>query len=279
MDDLAAERFLALPFESAFLFIALNMLRPMGLTFGFVAFSWGLGQSVTVRAGIALALALPLMILSAPGFADLRDGVQGAALPIMLVKEFALGYALGMLAGLPFLGLQFAGAVIDTYRGENAGGAPDPAGGQLPTFGLLFLIIGLFGFFASGGLWRLVGALYDSYDMWPAAQHLPRFAADTGAHLGAMVDGLLRDALVIAAPLMAILLASTCPWSWGLPPWSACLCPWSAMAAPPCWFSWSPSASSKAPISTVPEGDPVKKCPSISFTPPRPVNGKPTSRP
>ncbi|GGG84115.1 hypothetical protein GCM10011415_37720 [Salipiger pallidus] len=207
MDDLAAERFLALPFESAFLFIALNMLRPMGLTFGFVAFSWGLGQSVTVRAGIALALALPLMILSAPGFADLRDGVQGAALPIMLVKEFALGYALGLLAGLPFLGLQFAGAVIDTYRGENAGGAPDPAGGQLPTFGLLFLIIGLFGFFASGGLWRLVGALYDSYDMWPAAQHLPRFAADTGTQLGAMVDGLLRDALVIAAPLMAILLA------------------------------------------------------------------------
>lgn len=206
MDDLAIFRLLSLPLESVFLFISLNMLRPLGLAFGFIAFAWGMGQSVVTRAGIAIALALPIMVLVAPDFAELRAEASRIEIPLLLIKEFAVGYGLGILASLPFLAMQFAGAITDSYRGENSGGLSDPAGGELPTFGLLFMMIGLYAFFASGGLWHLVAGLYRSYRIWPTVQPLPDFAPDAWRVSASLVDALLRDALVIAAPLLAILI-------------------------------------------------------------------------
>ncbi|WP_028957522.1 flagellar biosynthetic protein FliR [Sulfitobacter sp. 20_GPM-1509m] len=208
MDDVAVARFLSLPFESAFLFIAVNMLRSFGLTFGFVAFAWGLGQAVVTRAAISIALSLPIMLLAVPDFRDLRAETPQIEIPLLLIKEFAVGYGLGLLAALPFLALQYAGAVTDSYRGDNNNGIPDPVGGQLPAFGLLFMLIGLYAFFASGGLWQLTAGLYHSYELWPVSSALPNFAPNAWRIFADLVDGLMRDALLIAAPLLAILIAT-----------------------------------------------------------------------
>lgn len=207
MDDIVITRFLSLPLESVFLFIALNMLRPFGLMFGFLAFGWGMATSVLPRAAISIALSLPIMLTSIEGFADLRANLGGANIALVLIKEFALGYGLGVLASLPFLALQFAGAITDTYRGESNAGTADPSGGQLQTFGLLYLLIGLSGFFAAGGLWRLIDGVYQSYVIWPIGLVLPDFTGDAGLMVAGLVDALLRDALLIAAPLLIIFVA------------------------------------------------------------------------
>lgn len=193
--------------ESVFLFIALGMLRPLGMLFGFSAFAWGLAMSVTTRAAAAIAISLPIMLVSADQLAELAKGTRGIALAVLTPKEFAIGYSFGLVASLPLLALQYAGAITDAYRGESSSGIHDPSGGAMQTFGLLYLMIGLFAFFAVGGLWHLVATLYASYEIWPIDVLVPGFRADAWASAGTMVNALLQDALLIAAPLLILLVA------------------------------------------------------------------------
>lgn len=198
---------LGLPTEALALFLALTVARPLGLFFGFVAFGWAMQQSFLLRIGLAFAIGLPVSIALRPEIAALATQATLLDLVLLVPKEFALGYGLGILASLPLLALQIAGEITDNFRGEGDSGLTDPTGGRSSTWGTWFLVIGILVFVLGGGLQALIGVLYESYLTWPATRMLPPL---TMASVGTVLDLLaqmLRAAILVAAPLLIILMA------------------------------------------------------------------------
>ena len=194
-------------FEGAYGILAFAAARPLGLLFGFQAFAWAIGTWVSLRLGIAVAIGLPTLMVTLPQIAVLVTEADAIDAAIVAPREFVIGFGLGLLASLPFFALQYAGAVTDAFRGESDGGQTDPSGGgTLQTFSVLYLVIGFAVFFAAGGLWSLVGILYDSYAVWPVEAAAPSLG-DEGAMLVLMLLGeTLATTVRLALPLLALLL-------------------------------------------------------------------------
>jgi len=198
---------LGLKTEGMLLFIALTLARPVALIFGFVLFPWGMGHSFILRAGIGFAVGLPVTIIARAEISDLAANAPAMTLALILTKEFALGLGMGIIASLPLLALQYAGAITDAYRGDSGSGHPDPTGGQITAWSNFFLLIGMLIFVAADGFNQLVEVLYQSYSAWPLSQMLP---APGIAAVGALMDLLrftLRSAIVVAGPLLFVLMA------------------------------------------------------------------------
>lgn len=163
--------------------------------------------SALLRGAIATALALPA--LPALGQALDVDTPAGVALLLLVIKEAALGAALGLLSGVPFWALDLAGDLLDLQRGATQGRLNDPAGfGDVSISGTFLLLVGVVLFVGSGGLELLADLLYRSWRIWPPLSGLPTLTAVTPGLLLGMLDQLLRQGVRLAAPLiLAMLLA------------------------------------------------------------------------
>lgn len=193
--------------EALVLLLSLIIARPLGLLFGFSLISWGIGQSTMLRMGFAAALGMPLAISTRTAIEPLLAGSGPFDLALLVLKEFVIGYGLGFLASLPFLAYQYAGEVIDNYRGESAAGHVDPMGGSLGTWGVFFPVICMLIFTMSGGLQHLIRQLYESYILWPVISALPDLSAISVGIVLDQVQGILRFALILAAPVLFVLMA------------------------------------------------------------------------
>lgn len=187
--------------------IVLAAMRPLGLLFGFRAFAWAMGQAVMLRTAIAIAIALPAMVANLPLLARMVDEADLMTFAVVVPREFVIGFGLGLLASLPFFALQYAGAITDTFRGENDGGMTDPSGtGTLQTFSVLYLVIGFAVFFTQAGLWQLVALLYQSYAVWPVEAAFPRIFDDGAVLVLGLLAETLATAVRVALPLFGLLL-------------------------------------------------------------------------
>lgn len=193
--------------EGVYGLIVFGAARPLGLMFGFKAFAWAIGTAVLLRTGIAIAIGLPTLMLNLPLIEPLVIEAASLSSALIAPREFVIGFGLGFLASLPFFALQYAGAITDSFRGESDGGQTDPSGGgTLQTFSVLYVIIGFAAFFSLGGLWALVGLLYQSYAVWPISAALPPLAGG-GAILALMLLAeTLATSVRLALPLFATLL-------------------------------------------------------------------------
>lgn len=200
-------RFSGAPPESVLLFISIATLRPLGLLFGFMAFAWGMGRGIMVRGAVGFALGMPMAVAGVDQIVSLIERGSPFEMALILPKEMIIGFVLGFLASLPFFALKAAGAISDAFRGESDSGHADPNGGSVPTWGLVFLILGFFAFFGSGGLWELIEMLYQSYDIWPIAAPLPEMTGTSIILIGDLVTAIFSQALLIAAPLLILLIA------------------------------------------------------------------------
>jgi len=193
--------------ETIYYVLSIGILRPLGLTFGFMAFVWAMGFAVTLRIAISVALALPLMIANLDDSIWLAENATRIELAMLSPREFAIGFGLGILSSLPFLALQYAGAITDDFRGEGGSGLQDPAGGDIQTYSVLYVIVGLFVFFSLGGLWQITAGLYKSYEIWPLNATLPALSPESGMIALKLLDDTLMTAAVIAAPLLILMMA------------------------------------------------------------------------
>ena len=192
--------------ETLFLLLSLSMLRPIGLLFGFMPFTWGLGNSFTIRAAIGIALAMPTMIVSYGPVVEFSETASRMDIMFLSPKEFILGYAIGLLLSLPFFVLQYSGAVVDAFRGEQDSGLQSPSDGSLATSSLLFLIIGIMIFVTANGFAEILTLFYDSYKIWPVHLGLPVLNAASSAIVLDLVITLLWYALLLASPILAVLM-------------------------------------------------------------------------
>jgi type III secretory pathway component EscT len=190
--------------QAIVLFVILATLRPLGMMYGFVLFSWGLGQSAMIRISIAFTFGITAFMNIPEQFLLVLETAGRLDLVFIAVVEFAIGYGFGLMTSLPILSVKYAGSITDTYRGEASPSLQDPAGGELQTYSLLYLIISGFIFFEADGLWAMVENMYRTYRIWPMGMLGFEFPADAWVSVVVIVQSSLKIALAVAAPLLII---------------------------------------------------------------------------
>ena len=183
-------------------YLALAMARTLGATLLFTVFIWGRISSGIIRSVLALVVALPVLapVWHAPdvALANLQGGYAAN-----LLKELALGAALGFLASLPLEAVGVAGNAIDAVRG--GGQLPGPSGDNT-VFGQLFMVISLWLFAQLGGFWRTIDMIYASYGLWPINRPLPPMASSSLAALVRFLGELLVTVATLAGSVIVLLL-------------------------------------------------------------------------
>ena len=130
------------------------------------------------------------------------DSTKDALLVSLLLKEIIIGGSMGILAGIVIWAMRSAGALIED---ATLAGSGTPDGATLAIGRLLsYLAIALF--FAVGGYRVYLAAVADSYRSfpllyWPKISQLGDFAL----FFSHCVTDLIRLALLIAAPILAVL--------------------------------------------------------------------------
>jgi len=182
-------------------------MRALGFAYIFPLFSWT-RIAGPVRLVFALGVSLPL---AAPQFAQsaMIDALTPLAIGALIVKELLLGMVTGLFLAIPFWGAQAAGDIIDLFRGASAADLADPVNAsQASILGTINIQLALGLFVTAGGFTAALGALYQTFALWPVFGAVPLASGASLSALMGIVDALLWIGLVLAAPLLiAMLLA------------------------------------------------------------------------
>lgn len=153
------------------------------------------------RNGVAVSLALvalPMMMADAP--TTLPTWVEGFSIT---VKEIFIGLLIGFGAAIPFWVIESTGFFIDNQRGTTMASSIDPmTGSQTSPLGVLLNQALAVLFFVGGGLLMFLGALYESYQLWPVFSFFPRLDGSAVPYLLGMVDRFMALTVLLAAPVI-----------------------------------------------------------------------------
>ncbi len=193
--------------ENYVAFLLLFLFRPLGLTYGFTLFSWGFGSGIMLRLAISFSLGLMVFWYNSLDFIEVVRTASVREFTIILMIDFAIGFGSGALASAPFHALKYAGAITDSYRGENNSGIQDPSGGELTTYSVLYFITGAVIFCQVGGFYIIVDNLLSTYVLWPIGSQSVGFSADAWLLAAEFLQRSLMFAIAVAAPLLIIFMS------------------------------------------------------------------------
>lgn len=154
----------------------------------------------TIKAVLAVALALPVASRIGPQIPELSTG----ALISAVVLQVVTGAALGFITYLLFAAVQAAGDLIDLFGGFTLAQAYDPMSmSQSSIFGRFHQLLGLVLLFVTDAHLVIVAGFLRSYDAIPVTE---------GVAMDATADALLNGisqfflaALEIAGPMVVVL--------------------------------------------------------------------------
>jgi type III secretion protein T len=185
---------------------AIGLARMTGMMMVMPAFT-RIGLNGILLAGVALVLSLPLMPFIIATITPQSLGF--GQLTGILLKEAVVGMAIGLVLGVPIWAAEAAGEILDLQRGVTFAEMIDPA---MTTHnnvaGTFFAVVMVAIYFASGGLSLTLRAVYDSYALWPLANFMPVFSAESGRLFLSLMDDILGLGLTLVVPIvLAMLLA------------------------------------------------------------------------
>jgi type III secretion protein T len=162
----------------------------------------------SVRASITAGLAICL--LPVVGMGNMLALAQLEAMPLaaLLAKEVALGFGLGLVGSAGFWAVRAAGSIIENQAGLSAATTIDPLAGEEDSLigGFLVQVLSII-FLASGGFLVLLGALYESFSVWPVMDLAPRIDPMIWLNAGVQVIRWMSEmALRVAAPFVLLML-------------------------------------------------------------------------
>ena len=148
--------------------------------------------------------------------ADLPNvGLGPITLAILAVKEVFIGTLLGFFGAIPFWIGENVGNFIDNQRGATMGEVYSPLSGtQVSSTGILMTQIVSTLFFVSGAILLFLGAIYESYSLWPVFSGALKFQAAAPTVMLSTLDSMMQSAVVISAP--AVILMFLCTVGLGL---------------------------------------------------------------
>jgi type III secretion protein T len=159
------------------------------------------------RTGAILALSFPVIPINYTAV-DAFDRSVGS-LALLFAKEYLIGFLLGYVVGWVFWTVQAAGGLVDNQRGAAIASSIDPLQGhESSPLGNLFSQVFLTYVFVVGAALPIIGIVYQSYAVWPAARLLPGFTEAFPAAFLALFDQAMRFAFILAAPLVVIMFAA-----------------------------------------------------------------------
>ena len=128
-------------------------------------------------------------------------------LGLLVLKEALIGMVLGFCASTVFWVAQCVGALIDTQAGYNSVQLTNPMSGEqsTPVSDLLLQLV-ITVFYTLGGMLVFMGALFESYKVWPLHSAFPSFSGAAQVFFLQEVDGLMTSIIKFAAPALLVLL-------------------------------------------------------------------------
>lgn len=154
----------------------------------------------TVRNSIFLALGVVALVINPPVASELQISVG------FFLREVLIGASLGLFFSIFLYAIEVAGQIVDNVSGRSFATVVDPLGGhQTSLTGTLLGRLGQYVFMFAGGFTLLVGALIESYAIWPLGARLPDLSP-LGAQLYAgEFQRLMTTGVLFAAPVIMVL--------------------------------------------------------------------------
>jgi len=154
-----------------------------------------------VRNAMVLSFMIPVLPLIMSYHLDHQE-VMLVVLPLV-AKEALLGFLIGFLIGIVFWAAQSAGSVIDMQRGAFFATMPDPLSktDTTPLGSLLFHLATIL-FFICGGFREMIGALIDSYRVWPVDRYFPHIDQNLVVFAAQQLVLCLNLVVILAAPVV-----------------------------------------------------------------------------
>jgi type III secretion protein T len=124
----------------------------------------------------------------------------------LFAKEAFIGGTLGLFVAGVMWAFEAAGQVIDTKVGTTQAQVNDPLSGhQTSLMGALFARLASFVFMAGGGFMVFIGALLQSYALWPVRSAMPPLAAGGERLFESELGRIMLLTLLVAAPALVLL--------------------------------------------------------------------------
>lgn len=172
-----------------------------------LSFFSGSNSTPFIRTCVAATFVLPALPLLIAQVS--KEEIEAGWIFMSIVKEAAVGLCLGFAIAIPFWAAEAIGFVIDNQRGASTSTMQNTTSGdESSPLGIFVNQAYLVLFLSLGGLPLVLGAIYESYAVWPIAAALPRFSAEFSPHYLGLFDNLMRTAIVFAAPAMIAMLLS-----------------------------------------------------------------------
>jgi type III secretion protein T len=126
---------------------------------------------------------------------------------LILIKEGFIGLLLGFVASIFFWVMENIGQLIDQQTGSSNAAVFNPFSGSEggPTSGFLLQLTVVL-FVSSGGLLLLLGALFESYQIWPIMAPAPLRLEILRAFVIQQTDTLMILTIKLVAPVMTVLI-------------------------------------------------------------------------
>ncbi|MDM0030165.1 type III secretion system export apparatus subunit SctT [Variovorax saccharolyticus] len=193
----------------------IQWLRALGLTvprllavFTIVPFLSRQVLGAFPQAGLAAVLALPLVPIV---LREMPLGIELgiASFAVLLIKEVCLGLLFGMLAAVPFWAAEAIGFVIDNQRGAAMAAMVNPmTANESSALGIVLYLTVVASFFSANGMEALLGAVYESYVLWPIGNELPVWRDGAGVRLLSVLDHFIKLTVLLTGPATLVMLAS-----------------------------------------------------------------------
>jgi type III secretion protein T len=149
------------------------------------------------------------------GVALLGLALQPSAAPLALTtwqwvalfaKEAFIGGALGFFFGGIMWAFEAAGQLIDTKVGTSQAQLSDPlTGTQVTLTAALFGRLASWVFMAGGGFMVMIGALYESYALWPVRAAAPSLVSDGFRLFEGEFGRIMLMTLLVAGPALVLM--------------------------------------------------------------------------
>ncbi len=160
-----------------------------------------------LRYGVAAVLGL---VVAPSLVSDLAaTEIPPTVMLVLAAKEVFVGFVLGCFIAVPFWAFEAVGFFIDNQRGASIASTLNPlTGNDSSPLGILFNQAFIVFFLVSGAFLLLLDVLYGSFRLWPVLTWMPTFRPEAVPFFLEEIFGLVRMALLLAAPaVVAMLLA------------------------------------------------------------------------
>lgn len=202
-DFFSAVAKVVMPFEELFFATALASLRVYAAFLILPA----AGEQFLIG-NIRAALVFIIAVFIAAGLpVEVITLMSAADWIIYAGKEVLIGLVMGFAASTVFWIAECVGALIDTQSGYNSVQMTNPLSGEqsTPVSSLLLQMI-VSVFFILGGMLVFIGALFESFHVWPLFSALPKMSRLPDLFIVQQTEAMMSSVVKFAAPVLLVLM-------------------------------------------------------------------------